>query len=79
MKERIEAKINEVIDYILSKDVKDITYAEYRILDARYNFLKYEEENKKRSTELAEMTARIFSSNCSSQQLNLLPEPSDVK
>lgn len=76
MKEKIEAKMNEVVEHILSKDVTDISYADYRILDARYSFLKYEEENKKRNAELAEMTTRIFAGNASLP--NTLPEPGEV-
>ena len=31
MKDKIEAKVNEVIDYIISKDVKDITSDDYYV------------------------------------------------
>ena len=58
MKDKIEAKVNEVIDYIISKDVKDITYNEYRILDSKLSNLKYEEEARKRNDEMTSLLVK---------------------
>ena len=41
MKDEIKAKIKSIIDYILAKDVKDITYNEYKLL----NEILKEEDN----------------------------------
>ena len=48
MKERIDQKINDVIESILAKDVGDISYIDYKILDCRSRDLKYEEEQQKK-------------------------------
>ena len=46
MKEKIESKINEILEVIISKDAGDITYDEYRILDNRLSALKWEESKE---------------------------------
>lgn len=46
MLETIENKVNDVINYIIGKDLEDITYNEYRILDTKLKELKYEVERK---------------------------------
>lgn len=75
-KDAILDKMDEVISCIMSKDTNDITYAEYRILEARYLNLKYEEDQKKRNQELAEMTAKVFANGvCSTPAIPPLPEP----
>ena len=43
MKERIEAKIQEIIEYILLKDAKNISYSEYQTLESRLGNLRIEE------------------------------------
>lgn len=43
MREKIEAKIDEIIEYILSKDVKDITLDEYRMLESRLGSIRIDE------------------------------------
>lgn len=61
MKEKLQNKIDEVIENILAKDAKKITYNEYYILDNKLSNLKYEEEQETRRGELAEMMAKTFS------------------
>lgn len=51
MKEKIENKIDEIIEYILAKDPREITYAEYKILDSRSRDLTFREEQEKRNQE----------------------------
>ena len=63
MREKIENKINECIEAIISKDPKDITYNEYRILDSKLSTLKWEEEQKSKNKEMAEILAKTFSTN----------------
>lgn len=43
MKERIEAKIDEIINHILVKNVVDITLEEYRMLESRLGGLRIDE------------------------------------
>lgn len=81
MKTRIENKVNEVVEYIISKSPEDIIYNEYRILDNRLAVLKNEEMQETRDKEMAEMLGKIWSSgysNCLAPQ-RTLPESNDEK
>ena len=60
MREKIEKKITDIIDFIISKDVDKITYNEYRILDNKLSSMKLEEESKERNKHFAEMMASTF-------------------
>lgn len=60
MREKIEKKITDIIDFIISKDVDKITYNEYRILDNKLSSIKFEEESKERNKHFAEMMASTF-------------------
>ena len=60
MREKIEKKITDIIDFIISKDVDKITYNEYRILDNKLSNMKFEEESKERNKHFAEMMASTF-------------------
>ena len=60
MREKIEKKITDIIDFIISKDVDKITYNEYRILDNKLSSMKFEEESKERNEHFAEMMASTF-------------------
>lgn len=60
MKEKIEAKLNEIIESIISKDAGDITYNEYRILDNRLSTIKYEEERQEKNREMAELMVKTI-------------------
>lgn len=81
MKTRIENKVNEVVEYIISKSPEDITYNEYRILDNRLAVLKNEEMQETRDKEMAEVLGKLWSggySNCFAPQ-RTLPESNDEK
>lgn len=43
MKEKIKTKLNERIDYILSKNVSDITNEEFEVLRNKWNSITVEE------------------------------------
>ena len=60
-KDKIKAKIDDVIEYIISKEPKDITYNEYRILDSKLISIKYEEEQEAKSKEMSELWAKAMS------------------
>lgn len=55
MKEKIESKINEVLEAIMAKDARAITYNEYRILDNRLSALKWEADRETKNKELTEL------------------------
>lgn len=60
MKEKIEAKINEFIEHILSKPVEDVTYNDYIILDSKLNALKAAESNDAHRKEMVELMGKIM-------------------
>ena len=74
MKEKIEQKIDEIIESILAKPVNEITYSEYRILDCRSKDLQYREEQSKRSEEMGQLMAKTFGYSIGSAPQSL-PEP----
>lgn len=61
MKDKIIAKIDEVIETIIAKDPKDVTYNEYRILDSKLSSIKWEEEQEAKSKEMSELWAKAMS------------------
>ena len=77
MKEKIEAKVIEIIEAIIAKDVKDITYNEYRILDNKLCSIKYEEECKRKNEEISTLVAKTFTSGINSCVPMPLPEKED--
>lgn len=54
MKRKIENKLISIVDYISSKNPKDITKDEYDILSAELNRIVYNEEMKERNKKIAE-------------------------
>jgi hypothetical protein len=62
MKEKIENKINEIIETIIAKEAKEVTYNEYRILENRYSYLKYEEEQREKNRKLVNVITETISS-----------------
>lgn len=61
MKDLISAKIDEIVKNILEKDAHDITYDEYKILDAKFKDMKYEESQKEHLEQMAELMTKTFS------------------
>lgn len=61
MKEKLETKINEIIEYIIEKEPKDITYNDYRILDNKLANIKYEEQQLLHNKDFSELMAKTFS------------------
>lgn len=54
MKRKIENKLIAIVDYIASKNPKDITKDEYDILSAELKRIVYNEEMKERNKKIAE-------------------------
>lgn len=61
LKDKINKKIDDVIEYIISKEPKDITYNEYRILDSKLASIKWEEEQASKNKEMSELWAKAMS------------------
>ena len=74
MREKIEAKVKEIIESIIAKDVKDITYNEYRILDNKLCSIKYEEETKRKNEELTALMTKTFTGSIGSPVPMPLPD-----
>lgn len=60
MKERIEKKLEERIEYILNKNVEEITSEEFGILDLKLSNMKYEETKEEKEKEFAELFSKIL-------------------
>ena len=75
MKEKIEAKIDEVLDYIMSKDASEISYNEYRILDNKLASIKWETEKKEKDKEFAQLMSKTLGYGLGSSMPTPLPEP----
>ena len=54
MKEKIENKITDILNYIVSKDASTINKEEYDILAAELRRLIYNEELKEKNKKIAE-------------------------
>lgn len=61
MKERIEEKINAVVEYILSKPETAITPEEYGILANELLRIRTKEDNAERNKRMAELVASTLS------------------
>lgn len=60
MIERIESKMNEIVEAILAKPTSEFTKSDFDILSAEWGRLKMEIENKEHSKRMAEMVASIW-------------------
>ena len=49
MKEKLEAKIEEILNHIMTKDVTEITPMEYGILDAALKEINLRQESEERN------------------------------
>ncbi len=63
MKKEINKKIAEVTNYILGKEIKDITIDDYNILNAELTKIEFEENKEQREKdngEMAQIMSKIF-------------------
>ncbi len=63
MKEKIKEKIDEVTNYILGKEVKDITIDDYNILNAELTKIELEEtkeEREKNNNEMVQAMSKVL-------------------
>ena len=78
LKDKISKKIDDVIEYIIGKEPKDITYNEYRILDSKLSSIKWEEEQAAKNKEMAELWSKTLGNNIFSGfggSTSYLPDP----
>ena len=59
MKEKIEKKLNEKLEYILSKNIEEVSSDEYYILSSVLNEIKNEESKDERLQKQKELTETL--------------------
>lgn len=61
MKEKLETKIEEVLNYIISKPVETVTHEDFAILAGELRDLRYRESENERNKKLAETMVNLVS------------------
>ena len=74
MKEILENKISDIINYIVEKSPEDITYNEYRILDCKLREIKYESEQKERNEKMMKSMSECLFSGLGNSAVPALPD-----
>lgn len=59
MKERIEAKIEEIVDYIINKPVEEVTLDEYTVLTNELKGIEYKQTQSDNSKRMAELMSAM--------------------
>ena len=59
MKEKIETKIQEIVDFIISKPVKEVTLDDYTILNNELKDIRIRESQVGQSRRMAELMAMV--------------------
>lgn len=78
MKEQLENKINEIIQYLISKPNDQITYNEYCILESSLRDIRNFEDSIKNKQELEQLMGKFMSNSISnSYPTPLVPLPED--
>ena len=62
MRERIEEKIEAIVDLIINKPTEEITLDDYTILSAELRDIRFREEQEANKSKLAELVATSFAS-----------------
>ena len=62
MKEKLEKKIDAIIDFIISKPEEKITQEDYNILSSELRDLRFREGQEENNKRMAELMATTFSS-----------------
>ena len=60
MKEQIKEKLDKRIEYILTKDVNEITPEEFMALTSKLSQIEFEESKEERNKEYVEMMTKLF-------------------
>lgn len=61
MKEKLEAKIEEILNYLMSKPVESITNEDYTILAGELRDIRYRESEVDRNKKFADSMAALMS------------------
>lgn len=62
MKEEIANKINDIIQHIINKPVRDITYNEYCIIDAKLREMEYKEKQEQNKEDYSMLLGKLMGS-----------------
>jgi len=62
MKEKIESKINEIVDYIVNKPIGDVTLDDYTILTNELKNIQCAESQEANNKRMAELLSMGFPS-----------------
>lgn len=60
MKERIEGKINEIIEFIINKPTEEITLDDYTVLTNELHDIRFKEAQAEHGKRMAELMAAGF-------------------
>ena len=60
MKDKIETKINSIIDYIIAKPENEITMEDYNILASELRDIRFREQQSEQSERMAKLIAASF-------------------
>ena len=60
MKEKIECKISEIVDYIIGKPAKEVTLDDYTILENELKEIRFRESQAGNGKRMAELMAMAF-------------------
>lgn len=60
MKDKIKEKLDERMNNILNKDVKDISKDEFEILSSKLSKIEFEETKEERNKEYMELLTKAF-------------------
>lgn len=70
MKERLERKINELVEYILTKNVMTLNKDDYDILSIELGRIRAEESNKVMSDRYSTLLQHMFDTEVGAQGLD---------
>lgn len=59
MKERIESKIEEIVDHIISKPVEEVTLDDYTVLTNELKGIEYKQAQSDNSKRMAELMSTM--------------------
>ena len=59
MKERIESKIEEIVDYIINKPVEEVTLDDYTVLTNELKGIEYKQTQSDNSKRMAELMSTM--------------------
>ena len=64
MKEKIESKIEEIVDFIVSKPIEEVTLDDYTILTNELKDIRFRESHAGQNKRLAELMSMVAAPAC---------------